>query len=362
LDYLCAFRTPPHFSFINPAERLMATLNIGLMGVALARNDVGKHENKVNKFTSKEQWRKADAIDPMINYKKLAKDGTKEARNFLEKRFASLEYKGEHFNIETAADDKDIIDMKNHINSIWPDFDVDTIKKHDALRDESFKQFFDTHVRLTNYCLTIKKCDDLTCKFHSWHRLPDKIFESLKWIPTPVLTQDEGKYKDFSDVWGTEPTDQHCPSIKNRNRTDTSIPKSPFQLLKANARLLKVCDQCEFPRILYSKKQLTTMEKKKAEVFFDNNGYICGMDLSEIPYLYQHQKTVCYSSISLQYYQLANKLSGYKKVCYKCLNPNTVLGTEEKLQCEDCIKRAKPFTKKVSKNPVGRPKNNLNVL
>lgn len=46
-DCLVAVRTPPHFSVINPVERLMSTLNYALTGVALARDILPWSEEKI---------------------------------------------------------------------------------------------------------------------------------------------------------------------------------------------------------------------------------------------------------------------------------------------------------------------------
>lgn len=45
-DLVVAVRTPPNFSVINPAERLMSTLNVGLMGVSVAREELDPEEER----------------------------------------------------------------------------------------------------------------------------------------------------------------------------------------------------------------------------------------------------------------------------------------------------------------------------
>lgn len=47
LDFFFAVRTPPGLSIINPAERVMSHLNVGLYGTALARDDIGVNEKYV---------------------------------------------------------------------------------------------------------------------------------------------------------------------------------------------------------------------------------------------------------------------------------------------------------------------------
>lgn len=46
VDALVAVRTPPNFSVINPAERLMSTLNLGLIGMSLARDILEPEEER----------------------------------------------------------------------------------------------------------------------------------------------------------------------------------------------------------------------------------------------------------------------------------------------------------------------------
>lgn len=356
LDYLSACRTPPHFSFINPAERLMSTLNIALYGVSLARNDVGEYENKVSKFLSKSQWRTAQANSPKIDFKKLAKLGTKDARSLLNHRFGSLNYKGETFETYESATEEEIESMKDTIREMWPEFDLSSIKKENAMKNDDFKRFFDEHIRLTNYCLTIKKCKDLSCRYHEWPRLDDSIFNTLHFMPSPTPSTNGESYKKYSETYGDEPTDKYCPSLNNRDRTDSSIPKPPFQLVKTNARFIKVCSSCSFPRILYSRKQLTNIEKKKTDQFFEEIDYICGMDMQKVPFLFQHHKTVCFAPICLQYYQLGQKISGYEPLCHKCLSENVPVQDEKRLECDNCKKEAGKYVKEKSKKPVGRPK------
>lgn len=106
------------------------------------------------------------------------------------------------------------------------------------------------------------------------------IFKQLKWIPTPTPSLSSDKYKNFEDIYGNEPTDEHRPSILNRGKNNEKIQKAGFALMKSNARLIKVCALCQFPRLLYAKKQ------------------ICGMNLDSLPFLFQHQKTVCNAAIN----------------------------------------------------------------
>lgn len=117
LDFLCAVRTPPSLSVLNPVERFMSTANLALVGISLARNDLGKDEKRVKSLTSKQQWRAARERHPEVDYTKLALDGTKDARELLEKRFRTLTYKGTSVLVGEPADMDEISELQK-VNQI----------------------------------------------------------------------------------------------------------------------------------------------------------------------------------------------------------------------------------------------------
>lgn len=90
----------------------MSTANMALIGVSLARNDLGRNEKRVRSLMSKQQWRSAQERHPEIDYKKLALDGTADARNLLQSRFRSLQYKGSAVLVGEAADTDEINELK----------------------------------------------------------------------------------------------------------------------------------------------------------------------------------------------------------------------------------------------------------
>lgn len=158
----------------------------------------------------------------MIDFPQLAKDATKEARALLKRRFES--FKGENFKVNESASNEEIKAMKNNILSHWPDMKMENVSKQEVMANESFKTFYDKHVRQTAYCLTIKKCPDLNCEFHSWPRLDQEVFQKLNWIPSPTPnTADNKTYMNLEQTYGNEPTDEHCPSVLNRGNINSSV-------------------------------------------------------------------------------------------------------------------------------------------
>ncbi|XP_058814678.1 uncharacterized protein LOC131678503 isoform X1 [Topomyia yanbarensis] len=261
LDYLCAVRTPPNFSIINPAERLMCTANIALIGVSLARNHLGSYEQKVRSLLLKKQWRNAQDKHPEVDYRKLARDGLKDSLDVLTHRLESLTYKGEKVFVGEPANDHEITYLKQQISRIWPEIDLSSkVCKSQVLNIGYFREFFDKHT-------------DDSCRFHKSIRLLNDIFNSLMWLHTPQ--PDGEKYKDFADVHGTEPNDDHVPSKQNsKSSSTTEQPKPPFPLSYTRARKIVICTDCEFPRLLHTKCAIDKTVAAEIDKYIDEKLYI----------------------------------------------------------------------------------------
>lgn len=356
LDFLCAVRTPPNFSVINPAERFMSVANIALMGVSLARNHLGQNEPKVRSLLSKKQWRDAQSKHPNIDYRQMALDGTKDARELLTKRFEALVYKGENVVVGDAATDQEIDRLKRKISDVWPEIDMDKkLTKADVLKVNSVKDFFEKHVRCTTYAMQVKKCKDVNCKAHAPVRLDEATFDRIAWLPTPAVIGD--KFAEFHSVYGQEPTDADVPS-KNAARQDqvNDLPKAPFPLAHTRARMIVFCTECNFPRLLYSKYALDRETLSKLENFFEEKLYVCGSSLDSFPEVFQNPKLVCHDAVSLHYYQTGPSLPGYYDLCAECADQNTVTSDSKVLLCKVCYEKKNCGSATVTRRARGRPK------
>lgn len=350
LDFLCFARTPPNFSVINPVERFMCVANIALNGVALAREPVGEHERLVKNLCSKSAWREAVSKHPNIAIKSLAKEGISHAITMIEQRLSRLSYKGNEIKIGNPASDEDIENMKHELLLLFPGqkLDFDHLSKTGIMKQDTFKHFYTEHVRETQYCIQIKKCMDLKCTFHSWVRTPEATFSSLFWLPSPQLGLN-GNYKTFEESYGTEPTDKDRPGNICHN---SKVPKPTWQLQPTRARKIICCSECFFPRIVYSKIQLSKKDLIKLDAHFEENPFICGDHVSYqevgIQEVFLHEKTYCYAQVSAQYYQL-DFLPGYKLICAICLNEDIPPTEDRQPKCDKCMDKMKTQNKTKSK-------------
>ncbi|XP_062561268.1 uncharacterized protein LOC134225322 [Armigeres subalbatus] len=332
LDFLCAVRTPPNFSFINPAEQFMAAANIALIGVSLSRNHLGENEKLVKNLMSKKQWREAHEKNPNNDYPRLALEGTEDARRLLKSRFESLRYKGEKVIVSYAANEAEINTIKANITDQWPEINLSKISKAEAMNVPSFKEFFDKHVKATSYTFQVKKCNDINCKFHKAKRMDQTI--NIPWLPKPQLKGE--KYEEFDEVYGTEPNDDCQPSkIKAMHSQEERLPHPSFALASTRARIIITCTECKFPRPLYSQYSMNKQQLMETERFFDKNVYICGVPLEGLPDVFQNPKIKCFDPIHLHYFQCSS-LKGFKNLCAKCLVSNSSV-THNKLNiCGSC--------------------------
>ena len=90
-DILNAGRCAPHQSYINPAERAMSLLNIGLQGLALERDHMGPFENVIKSTKSMKAIREKSVHQQ--GFKEGYQSSIEPSRQQLEKCFQSLELK-----------------------------------------------------------------------------------------------------------------------------------------------------------------------------------------------------------------------------------------------------------------------------
>lgn len=324
LDFLCFARTPPYYSTLNPCERVMSTLNGALYGLALERDKLDLDENIVKNLVSKAAWREAAVRHPNKDIPVLAKRSAQKVKDELNQRFSRLTYKGEKVLIGEAATNDEVEKYKQELKIFFPNADVDikNISKQEAMKNQLLKEFYDKHIRVTQYMIQIKKCEDLDCKYHGWIRVGKEVFDKILWCPTPHPLNDIN-YKTFQDTHGTEPSDDFRPGKKETKNDEDKKPE--FKLQPHRARKIVVCNECSFPRILYTKLQLKKNEMNILNDHLEDVGFMCGSapDIKDenFPKIYTTSKDYCRAKVSLQYYQLYY-LPNFQMCCANCLETN----------------------------------------
>src|SRR6266542_2547634 len=88
---------------------------------------------------------------------------------------------------------------------------TETTKKAVANK-ENFQRMLDTHCKVRHYMFSIKKCGQVECSICKKPRLPQEVFKELSHLLDPLLESAE-KYKGFSELYGTNTTEEHRPSL-----------------------------------------------------------------------------------------------------------------------------------------------------
>lgn len=151
LDLFVACRTAPHQSYNNPAERVMALLNLGLQNVSLTRQEMDAgFEMQMKSLSSMRAIRNCkrnsliDALKSSMNAPiQVVKD-----------IFSRLKRSNGEVIVHDACSDNEMEDLKRVANLICEDFDTSKeVKKFDGI--PALKDFVARHCRLRHYSFQV---------------------------------------------------------------------------------------------------------------------------------------------------------------------------------------------------------------
>ncbi|KAK3109149.1 hypothetical protein FSP39_023972 [Pinctada imbricata] len=286
-----AARCAPGHSWINPAERVMSILNIGLQNCALSRQKgTEEFEKKLSRCTSQESiramkqeiWEEWEAsLEPV--------------KRTVENRFRRLALKDKPFQVMDVITDNEMDHLSRHIDLLFPNMDKNKLVKSHTSRIEEYVKWLDLHCRQRHYSFQIRKCDQPECC--------SPVTTRCSWLPDPVLDDTGNHYKSFEDVYTTNTTEEDRPTLTRRAETITAKKKVPNKGSRTdpiinivpedinlrgeaslftgqNARYTVTCNECEKPRIIYSKSKLTERQKVQLALLMSEYEYTCGSPLT----------------------------------------------------------------------------------
>ena len=128
LDMLILCRCAPGQSWLNPAERVMSILNLGLQNCALEREKGDEHmENYIKKCNSMASMRKLAETNPV--FKEKWQHLINPLQNLLSERFNHLALKDKPFKSLTPVSDDSIDTLKSHLREKFPSLNVEKLQK-----------------------------------------------------------------------------------------------------------------------------------------------------------------------------------------------------------------------------------------
>lgn len=162
---------------------------------------------------------------------------------------------------------------------------------------------------------------------------------------------EEGHYKEFSELFGTETTQEHCPSLSAKQRVAVAnshgIPFSPSAQTAKTVKQTVICIDCEKPRVIYSATKLSGQENAILTRILGLYQYSCGSELKElqpedperaprisalIEKLFVRSNLSCVSAVEVPYYSCGL----FPPVCYHCGAKDTETGEGQYPTCAEC--------------------------
>ena len=211
LDVLNVGRCAPNQSYINPAERCMSILNIGMQGLSLERDHLGDFESTVNSCKSMKDVRAKAKKNQGLS--EAFQTSLQSPIKTLENCFKSMELKGK--SVETFQPSRDHNEIVDCLSNIEPKIvDESTIPHNQPKLHHypSLQSFFGKHMIEGLYMLQFRKCDNKDCCVIRNGPLPP-------CLPAPVPTSDGEHYMDFFTLYGKiRTTEKDCPSLKTSGK------------------------------------------------------------------------------------------------------------------------------------------------
>ncbi|CAG8448841.1 5176_t:CDS:2, partial [Scutellospora calospora] len=169
------------------------------------------------------------------------------------------------FNIITNNQFEDCVVREIIINEIFTL--ISSIQKYAKNLEQINQAVKEIHLSKTPAC---QSANDLK-PIH----LPDDIFNSLDWLPDPILsTANNDQYAKFQSVYRSTISEQYHPifitTITNNKYASSSI------LVNIRVRKFIQYFQCRKIRCLYSKYALSAENKIVCQIAINNWNYSCG--------------------------------------------------------------------------------------
>ncbi len=191
---------------MNPAERVMRLLDLGLQNCATERYSAAEPMEKILKSCNSmaDIRKKAEKHDVLRDAWDASLHSVK---NIIGDRFSKLVLKTQPVSNVTPVTDGDIDIIQRHMRELFPDLDPKKLQKMHTKKSKAYNDFVATHCRLRHYTFQVRRCSDGNCCLQT-----DKSFS---WLPDPVLQNDE-HYLDFHSVRGE--TEEILPSWEKKRR------------------------------------------------------------------------------------------------------------------------------------------------
>ncbi|XP_078662871.1 uncharacterized protein LOC144906461 isoform X3 [Branchiostoma floridae x Branchiostoma belcheri] len=335
-DMLTLVRCAPGQSYINPAERLMSILNIGLQNVALERKPLSEELEKL-----------LTRAGSMADVRRLAQEHPELAEGWrcsiesvqalLLARFSRLALKDKPFQVMDPVSQTEIEELFEMLKALFPDLDVTKLQKQHTKKSSTYTNWLQQHCRQTQYSFQVRKCQDASCC-----EPPTLGEEQLRWLPEPQLDPSGDHYLPFKEVYPMDTTEVDRPTLVSarsgkRPASVLTVEDEVRQMdankyTAQNGRAVVECIECRKPRLVYSERKLTERQKTSLACLYSEYEYSCGSVATPPDHLlhsvvFVRTTLTCESRIETAFY---GSECGRSDLCCYCASPNAEVNEELK--------------------------------
>lgn len=173
------------------------------------------------------------------------------------------------------------------------------------------------------------------------------MFEQLKSFPDTEPGLEE-HYKSFSEIYGTETSKKHRPSLSKKPKKQQTLPFHGKVQHVRNVDLMLECEECGMWRLVYATHKLKLPERKSLEKALNGMSFSCGTPIQDLDDLSAELKEKvferdlnCHDPIEVLYYT-----AKYDPICIYCGQPESYTSNDKYPQCKSC--KDKPIIPKRS--------------
>ena len=301
--------------------------------------------------------------------------------------FSRLALKDKPFKSLNPVSDDSIDILKNHLRDKFPSLNVNKLQKKETSKCEDFQNWLEKHSRTRQYTFQIRKCRDNNCCRSS------TLSDELTWLPDPVLTEDGDHFKSYTEVKGTDTTEDDRPSLSSKvkkskepppkkSRQETILDEQNIEsdneiedlVLSApnfaestmctgqNAQAVATCTECRKPRVVYSKSGLSEPHKIILATLLSEYVYTCEAPLTPpdsilFSRVMTKMNLQCGVGVEMAYYSTGSNI-GRKDICCHCGIEEGKVLIELKSQYKTVLPICEGYKCKGLALVVGRPYGN----
>ena len=254
------------------------------------------------------------------------------------------------------------------MQQIQEGLDLSKLKKANLRTYENLNSFINTHCKSSCYSFQIKKCTNDVCFYCSVlqpPRLDTEVFNSLQFLPDPMLDATKEHYQSFHNLYGNETSEKDRPSLASDKITSETDAQNKSLLVTQKIRAVITCVLCNKPRCIYANTNLSCGANILVQRVKDEKVYVCGSQLFPTTSKYHTNivtrcALVCDSNIEINYF--GAKLIKLPDICVYCGSSHDLSNDQVMQDLKRMYVRVRPICchcKHIGKQPLTWGPNNI---